>query len=35
MPVERSTAVKPARTGPVSGWPVTDIMPEAAWMAPS
>ena len=33
--VAMSTAKYPARVGPVSGWPVTDIMPDSAWIAPS
>ena len=34
-PVAMSVAQKPVFTGPVSGWPVIDIMPDAAWIAGS
>ena len=35
MPAIASHTAKPARVGPVSGWPVTDMMPLIAWILPS
>ena len=35
MPPMASQTAKPALTGPVSAWPVTDMMPEVAWILPS
>ena len=30
-----SQTAKPARVGPVSAWPVIDMMPDIAWILPS
>ncbi len=35
IPVAISTTLKPTRHGPVSGCPVSAIIPETAWIAPS
>ena len=34
-PDRTSQTAKPARVGPVSAWPVIDMMPDSAWILPS
>ncbi len=34
-PDSTSQTAKPARVGPVSAWPVIDMMPDSAWILPS
>ncbi len=35
MPDSTSHTAKPARVGPISLWPVSDMMPDSAWILPS
>ncbi len=35
MPDSTSHTAKPARVGPISLWPVSDITPDSAWILPS